>query len=683
MKKLLLACSITVLMGILLSVFLLKRVEPFYSLSLRVSDFNYSIHSEKLSDDVILILVDEKSINRFGRWPWNREIFAKGLEKLKSAKVVALDMVFSEKTNEKDDAYLAKTIEGMEIVVCGFFIRKKATENPPEELIDILSDSALFRVPEVVPFPNVDYVEVNIPEITESCLLSGTFNAISDPDGNFRRYPLGFVFGGNVYPSVGVQVLRAYTGRDVVFKGNSLQVGNYTIPMRDDGTVILNFYPLRDYQKNSFSFVDLYEGKVPMDRISGKVVIVGISEAGVTDIRATPIGLVPGPYLHVTFVSNALQGELLVDSIPLTILFLFFSSLLLSLFYFLLQPGIRIPLYFFLFALVFVIACFFYLYMNTVIYDLFIYIDLLLLSVGFEAYDSFLKHKQAKFYKGVFSTYVSPEVLEEIVENPEKLKLGGEKREITVLFSDIRGFTSLSEKLSPDRLVKLLNTYLTPMTDIVLKNRGMLDKYIGDAIMAIWNAPMEIEDHREKALITGFEMIKKLNEVNKILKQEDFPEIKIGIGINTGEAVVGNMGSEKRFEYTAIGDTVNLASRLEGLNKLYMMGETGVLTSEFTALPVKDKDFPFLIIEVDMVRVKGKKKPVRIFTLLEKGDKTEEIKEVYEKALSLYREVQFKEALKLFSKIEFNPAKVMAERCRELLQNPPEEWDGVYTAKTK
>ena len=670
-------------MGILLSVFLLKRVEPFYSLSLRVSDFNYSIHSEKLSGDITLILVDEKSINRFGRWPWNREIFAKGLEKLKSAKVIALDMVFSEKTNERDDVYLAKTIERMESVVCGFFIRKKATENPPEELIDILSDSALFRVPEVVPFPNVDYVEVNIPEITESCLLSGTFNAISDPDGNFRRYPLGFVFGGNVYPSVGVQVLRAYTGRDVVFKGNSLQVGNYTIPMRNDGTVILNFYPLKDYQKSSFSFVDLYEGKVPMDRINGKIVVVGISEAGVTDIRATPVGLVPGPYLHVTFVSNALQGELLVDSIPLTILLLFLSSLLLSLFYLLFQPGVRIPLYFFLFVLVFAIARLFYLYMNTVIYDLFIYIDLLLLSVGFEAYDSFLKHKQAKFYKGVFSTYVSPEVLEEIVENPEKLKLGGEKREITVLFSDIRGFTSLSERLSPDRLVKLLNTYLTPMTDIVLKNRGMLDKYIGDAIMAIWNAPMEIEDHRERALITGFEMIKKLNEVNKILKREDFPEIKIGIGINTGEAVVGNMGSEKRFEYTAIGDTVNLASRLEGLNKLYMMGETGLLTSEFTALPVKDKDFPFLIVEVDMVRVKGKKKPVRIFTLLEKGDKTEEIKEVYEKALSLYREAHFNEALKLFSGIEFNPAKLMAKRCREFLQNPPEEWDGVYTAKTK
>ncbi len=683
MKKLLLALSISVLMGVLLSVLLLKRVEPFYSLSLRVSDFNYFIHSKKLSDDVTLLLVDEKSINRFGRWPWNREIFAKGLEKLKSARVVALDMVFSEKTDEKKDTYLAKTIEKLESVVCGFFIRKKATENPPEELIDILSDSALFRVPEVVPFPDVDYVEVNIPEITESCLLSGTFNAISDPDGNFRRYPLGFVFEGNVYPSVGVQVLRAYTGRDVVFKGNYLQVGNYTIPMRDDGTVILNFYSLRDYQKNSFSFVDLYEGKIPIDRIRGKIVVVGISEAGVTDIRATPVGLVPGPYLHVTFISNALQGELLVDSVPLTIFFLFFSSIFLSLFYFLLQPGVRIPLYLFLFALVFAIARLLYLYMNTVIYDLFIYIDLLLLSVGFEAYDSFLKHKQARFYRGVFSTYVSPEVLEEIVENPQKLKLGGEKREITVLFSDIRGFTSLSEKLSPDRLVKLLNAYLTPMTDIVLKNRGMLDKYIGDAIMAIWNAPVEIEDHRERALITGFEMIKKLNEVNEILKQEDFPEIKIGIGINTGEAVVGNMGSENRFEYTAIGDTVNLASRLEGLNKLYMMGETGLLTSEFTVLPVKDKNFPFLFVEVDMVRVKGKKKPVRIFTLLEKGDKTEEIKEVYEKALSLYRGAQFKEALKLFSELDFNPAKVMAERCRELLRNPPVEWDGVYTAKTK
>lgn len=683
MKKVIVSWLIAVSVGIFLSFALVKRIEPLYSLSLKVSDFNYTINKKKLSGEMTLILVDEKSVNKFGRWPWNRKVFSEGLKKLKGAKVIGLDMVFSERTEEKEDEYLAGTIEELENVVCGFFVRRKASENPPEELIDVLSDSALFRVPEVVPFPTVNYVEVNIRKITENCLLSGTFNAVSDPDGNFRRYPLGFVFKGNLYPSLGVQVLRVYTGKDAFFEGNLLKIGNYTVPIRSDGTTILNFYPLEEYRKNSFSFVELYEGKVPVNRIRGKIVIVGISEAGVADIRSTPIGLVPGPYLHVTFISNALQGKLLIDSIPLTIFILSLASLFLFLLYIFLKPGVRIPLYLALFALFFTVARLIYLYENTIVYDLYIYINLLLLSIGFESYDSFLKYRQAKFYRGVFSTYVSPEVLDEIVKNPEKLKLGGEKREITVLFSDIRGFTSLSEKLSPDRLVKLLNTYLTPMTNLVLKNRGMLDKYIGDAIMAIWNAPIEVKNHREMALMTGYEMIKKLERVNRILKRENFPEIRIGIGINTGEAIVGNMGSEKRFEYTAIGDTVNLASRLEGLNKLYMMGETGLLASEFTVLPVRNENFPFLFVEVDTVKVKGKEKPVRIFTILEKGNKSEEIKENYERALNLYRKGKFEEAFNLFSKLDFNPAKVMAERCEELLRNPPKDWEGIYTAKTK
>jgi len=211
----------------------------------------------------------------------------------------------------------------------------------------------------------------------------------------------------------------------------------------------------------------------------------------------------------------------------------------------------------------------------------------------------------------------------------------------------------------------------------------MLDKYVGDAIMAIWNAPIKVDDHRKMALIAGYEMIKNLNQVNEILKKDNLPKIKIGIGINTGEAIVGNMGSEKRFEYTAVGDTVNLASRLESLNKLYMMGETGLLASEFTVLPVKRDNLPFLIVEIDTVKVKGKEKPVRIFTILDRESEAERIKKVYESALFLYRKGDFKAAFEFFSKLEFNPAKVMAERCEEFLQNPPSKWDGVYVAEAK
>ena len=318
-----------------------------------------------------------------------------------------------------------------------------------------------------------------------------------------------------------------------------------------------------------------------------------------------------------------------------------------------------------------------YLLFNNVIFDFYVILDSIFSIVFVETYESIVKGKQARFLKKIFSTYVSSEVLKEILSNPERLKLGGEKREITVLFADIRGFTSISERLNPEELVKLLNIYMSKMTDIVFDNRGMLDKYIGDAIMAIWNAPIEIEEHRKLAIMAAYRMLKELENVNKILKQQKLPEISIGIGINTGLAVVGNMGSDKKFEYTAIGDTVNLASRLEGLNKIYFKNKTGVLISESTVKNVGT--LPFYLIEIDMVIVKGKSKPVSIFSIVE----NENIKITYEKGLKLYREGKFNEALKIFEKINYLPAEVMKERCLELIQHPPLKWEGIYIAKTK
>jgi adenylate cyclase len=280
-----------------------------------------------------------------------------------------------------------------------------------------------------------------------------------------------------------------------------------------------------------------------------------------------------------------------------------------------------------------------------------------------------------------FSSYVSPQLLEIITKEPDKLSLGGEKRNITVLFSDIRGFTTISEKLNPESLVNLLNEFLNPMTEIILRNGGMLDKYIGDAIMAIFNAPVDIGDHPDRACTSALEMVQKTKELNDLFKREFNVDIRIGIGINTGEAVVGNMGSKVRFDYTAIGDTVNLASRLEGLNKLY---KTDIIISEFTKKGLRAR---FLTRKLDVVVVKGKREPVPIYELLEDNQRNREMVNEFEMALNEYLSGNFDNAKLIFEEVSIRfgdpTSGVFLRRCEEMIREPPDNWTGVYIAKEK
>ncbi len=659
------------------------KVDPFYSFSQRASDFYFKFHKDRISDKVYLVVIDEKSVNHFGRWPWDRKIFAKGLSKLFQAKVVILDMVFSEKTNPSSDSFLAKTIEDMGNVVCGFFVRLKSTEKISEEIIDIMSDSALLRIPEVIPFETAQYIEPNILPITEACALVGIFTTKADKDNIFRHYPVGFIYKGDFYPSIGIQGLRMFLNEDaVITKKGNLYIGNRKVFVDKDTKMIpLNFYVYERYQERMIPFVDVYYGKIKPEFFKDKIVVVGISEAGVTDIRSTPIGQIPGPLLHFTFISNFLQDELLKCSKKLNALFVITAiALTVLIFRFIKSSYTRIVSYFVIgLMIIFCGLCLYKLFWWKV--DIFFPIlGVFVSGLAIESYVALIKTQQERFLKYAFGTYISDKLLEVITKHPEKLKLGGEKKEITVLFSDIRNFTSLSEKISPEALVEFLNSYLTPMTELILESEGTLDKYIGDAIMALWNAPLDVEDHPKKALLTAYKMIQKLKDINLQFKIKYGFEIDIGIGINTGPVVVGNMGSQKRFDYTAVGDTVNLASRLEGLNKVY---KTKILFSEFTYEKVNFNGLPFLPVDIDLVRVKGKEQPVKIFTLLSANEESKKIKELYEKGIELYRKGEFKTALKIFNELDFSPAKVMAKRCEELLTNPPEKWDGVFTATSK
>ncbi|TAL27449.1 MAG: adenylate/guanylate cyclase domain-containing protein, partial [Nitrospirae bacterium] len=540
-----------------------------------------------------------------------------------------------------------------------------------------------------VPVAQRPFVEADIPLIGRGALDFGFFNTDPDPDGPVRRSNLLMLYDGNIYPSLALKALRHYTGHEIIleieaFGVASLRVGPMSIPSDESGRLTVNYYG-GGGAITTLSAVDVIKKRLKKEELKDKIVFVGATEIGIYDMRATPVGSVfPGVEIHATVASNALQNRFILRDgriIAAEILCMILLPIALTL-------ALSLARTSFIGMIAFIFAAAGYAVLNYSLFNVYS-IDMSLLYplsstaiafVSSEAYRNLVVEKKNRYLKKAFSSYVSPALVTEIIKNPDRLALGGEKKEITVLFSDIRGFTSISEKLAPDMLVLLLNEYLGPMTKVVLKNNGTLDKYIGDAIMAIYNAPLDVTDHPEKACRTALEMMAELKEVDARFKAKGMPSIDIGIGINTGHAVVGNMGADMRFDYTAIGDTVNLASRLEGQNKYY---GTHIILSEFTAERVKGK---FLVREIDLLRVVGKERPVAVFELM--TDQSTVLAEKFSAVLSSYRTGNFQNALETFTKLaeEYNdPAsRIYAERCREYLQTPPpSEWDGVYISRKK
>jgi adenylate cyclase len=322
-------------------------------------------------------------------------------------------------------------------------------------------------------------------------------------------------------------------------------------------------------------------------------------------------------------------------------------------------------------------------YIVTIIFPIFMIFSIYVILTF---YKYLTEERKKQELKGTFQKYVSPSIVNEILSHPEKVELGGRKERMTVLFSDIRGFTTFAEKLDPKVLGDFLNNYLTPMTQIIFKNNGTLDKYMGDAIMAFFGAPIHYADHAKKCCITALEMVERLHTLNKEFEKQNLPIIDIGIGINTGDMSVGNMGSDIVRSYTVMGDSVNLASRLEGINKNY---GTRIIISEYTHNDVKND---FICRDLDLVRVKGKAQPVKIYELVAQSHIRPEQKDclaLFKEGYDLYLIKQFQEALDKFNSAlnkvpNDGPTQLYIERCQEFLVTPPlENWDGVYEFKTK
>ncbi|MBM4136038.1 MAG: adenylate/guanylate cyclase domain-containing protein [Nitrospira sp.] len=696
---------IAIAASVLTILFYLQKIDFFTSLDLKLKDAGFRTRGEVKPDSrIVIVAIDAKSINELGRWPWDRKVIARLIENLKSygAKTVALDIVFSEPSNPDSDTALSDAIQKSGNVIAGYFFRSEE-ESQQSASLELLEPSRIkiirmrgnvTQVP-VVTYP---YVETNIPPISKASINSGFFNIIPDKDGIMRTSNLAMLYGGEMYPSLPLSALRHYLGNEIIldvasYGVDGLLLRDRRIPVDESGRLTLNYYG-KQGTFQTISATDVINNRLHHDALKDTLAFIGATEIGISDVRATPVDpVLPGVEIHATVASNVLQNRFIIRNgwvisleIAFVILFPILLSIILSLIH---RTFVALISYVGVLVIYFSINYFQFAhyFLNTGI--IFPVISIGMTYLVSEAYRNLIEEKQSRFLKKAFTSYVSHDLVSEIMKNPDALKLGGERREITILFSDVRDFTSISERLSPENLVLLLNQYLSPMTQIVLKHRGTLDKYIGDAIMALYNAPLKIANHSVLACKTALEMVEKLKELNTNFKQKGLIEIDIGIGINTGDVIVGNMGTDVRFDYTAIGDTVNLASRIEGLNKIY---KTNIIISEFTVKHLNafsvQHSAPGLLQfrKLDLIKVKGKDKPLIIYELSQ-GIDVEIIKK-FEEALSLYRKQQFKDAKEIFQSLikdySDEPSSVFADRCTEYIDNPPDpQWDGVYIAKTK
>ncbi|MBW6485647.1 MAG: adenylate/guanylate cyclase domain-containing protein [Syntrophobacterales bacterium] len=691
--------------------------------------------------ETVIVTIDEKSLSELGRWPWPRTTIAELTKKLKEqgAKAVGFDIVFAEpdnnsslktvqeilrdvkntgadgkftnilekKKNEADtDALLAESIAKAQNVTLGYFFHLSAKEvghlqeaqiKASEEAIANGRFSMVKRTKEADERPIVHAyaVQPNLPVISEAAENGGYFNAFPDRDGIIRWSPLVIKFRDNYYSSLALSLLVQYLEWPMLalniadFGVESIRLDKLRIPTDEEGRLLINYLgPPKTFPHYSVS--DILKGRIPPYKIKGKIVLVGATATGIYDMRTTPFSsFYPGVEIHATVIDNILRQNFLIHSgwikfIDVCIIVM--VGLLIGFLLPRLKAMAGMALSGSLIAAFIIINTNIFIHYNVWMNMIYPLLTMIASYLGITVYRYVTEEREKKKIRGAFQYYLTASVVNEILKDPSKLKLGGDKKNLSVMFSDIRGFTSISEQLAPEQLVQLLNEYLTAMTNIVFKHEGLLDKYIGDAIMAVFGAPLDQPDHARRACLTAVEMMSELKRLRIKWASEGWPPINIGIGINTGDMVVGNMGSEMRFDYTVMGDSVNLSSRLEGTNKEY---GTNIIVSEFTHEIVKDE---FFFRELDAVRVKGKKLPVRIFELLgEQKDKAQwqGFADIFATGLQSYREGRWDEAIAQFNKVlgakpGDYPAQLYLERCEALKENPPEgEWDGVFTMTKK
>ncbi len=656
--------------------------------------------------DIVLVAVDEASLEAYGRWPWSRDRYGYVVHYLKQAgaRAVVFDILFSEPDSaaEEFDEVFAREMQEAGNVFLPLLLQNDAVRQQP--LPDLLKKAtvALDDADQTALLNRYADAKWPVPLFTQTARGLGFVNLTPDIDGTTRRLPLLARAGDHVFQHLTTAVARELLAADrFALHPRELRLGSVAIPLTSaremvidwHGTLDQKVYPVHPIGAVLRSYTDMQTGQPPLlppSLFKDKIVFVATTAAGTYDLRVTPLSPVaPGVLIHMSALDNILRHRHLQ---PVSNWMFAAASLVLSLatawaFMVIQSQWVKA-------AFIGGLAVAYYGLAVHAFSSHGLWLDLAIpegaLGVSFAAaatVEYLTEGKQRRQLRSVFDKYMAAEVVDEIMRNPEAIRLGGEKRELSVLFSDVAGFTSLSEQLSPEALVELLNQYLTAMTDIVLRHRGNVNKYLGDGIMALFGAPRGEPNHASLACFAALESQAELVRRREQWKAQGWPDIQARIGINSGWLVVGNMGSPARMEYTAMGDAVNLASRLEGANKYY---ETQILlgprTYELAAPDIEAR-------EVDFLRVKGKKEPVAVYQLLaRKGGLSadqERVMKIYGEGLAAYKRRDFKAASVQFGEAlatdpTDGPSRVYLARAKEyLVAPPPADWDGVYELTSK
>ncbi|MCT7447283.1 CHASE2 domain-containing protein [Aliarcobacter skirrowii] len=680
----------------------------------RIKDSFFTYRGEiPTSSSVVIVDIDEISLKEFGQWPWSRNILSKILENLNEANVaiIGMDIVFAEE-DRTSPSLIAKKLnidKKLEDYDLNF---ANVISKSPVILgygFDLLNQNLSLNAPSIpaifIERNKKDYrnfiikaygTTLNFPVIQNSGYSSGFFNIIPDESGVIRSVPLLISFDDILYPSLALEIIRVLNDTNRVFVNydengvSNIVLDDIVIPTDRFGRLLINY---RGYEK-SFKYIsvkDIYNNSFNISDIEGKIVLFGTSAAGLFDLRATPFESVfPGVEIHANIIDNILQGDFIHKASYLdgvNIVLIIFLSFIVTIFITFSSFYIK-PLVFLTFFLSYIFFSYklffdFGLSLNIV----FPLLSIVLAFVFSIIIDFFYNIKQEKAIKNKFASKVSKSVMEDILKNIDSDEFSAKNKEVTIFFSDIRGFTQISEQLKAKELIEYLNAYMEPMSNIIIKNQGTIDKFIGDSIMAYWNAPLDVENHADIALKASLGQLEALKELNKKFIKKKLPTIDIGIGLNSGEVIVGEMGSSLRSDYTVIGDAINLGSRVESLCKYY--GSKLNITN-FTKDKLKEK---YIFRFLDFVRVKGKTQPVEIWQVLGSGEAKGELKnelEIHHKAIEFYKESKFSDALKLFRKLDNlenktnkNIYKIYIRRCEEFIQTPPKDFDGVYEHKNK
>ena len=681
------------------------------------------INANGASSDVpVIIDIDEKSLAKFGQWPWPRYLLASLVGQLNEYGIsaVGLDIIQSESDRSSPELISADLLKyfGVELNINNL---PRALQNNDVNFADAIAHSPVV-LGAFVEFGDYNASTSNIPSIlpkptglaqktppgapkpedtitkTSSIILPlkdffdvapiGIVNAKFSSDGIMRSVPLLVNTNGKIYASLALRTLMiALKHKTLRLDSNidglaSISLGKLKVPINHDGS----FYPVFNGKRGTYKYYsasDVIEGLVEPSKLAGRIAFVGSSATGLLDIRSTPLDpVLPGVEVHANLVDNILNSKSILvptwsDGAQILAMII---VCLMALMFFAFAPAA----FYLLIGLVLGLGVF---YVSWLSFKGGIFISpaptalaLLICAASILLIRFYKEQKGRRQIKSAFGRYVAPEVVSKIDDSGDLL--AGEHKKVSILFTDVRGFTSISEKLSPVNMVHLLNMYFTPMTACVKEYSGTMDKFVGDALMAFWNAPLDVPQHEKKALQAAIKMQEELDKLRPKIKESFGVDLNIGAGVHTGYVHVGNMGSNDLMDYTCIGDNVNLASRLEGLSKYYGVG---IVLSGSVAKACTDMSFR----KLDEIRVKGKSQSIEIFTPLSTGEIKSAANDWWHEARMKYVKGEFKEAMQAFKALSIKHAsykagcEIFMKRCEALIKEMPQNWDGVWSFDTK